>query len=74
MYKMTPILTRKPWLMLLPLLVLAAGCSLGIGGLVPTVYTASPANGSGNVPVTASITATFSSPMDATTIVSVRPN
>ncbi len=55
----------RPWLLLCPLLVLAAGCAPGIP---PTVFTTTPADGSGNVPVTASITATFSSSMDATTI------
>jgi hypothetical protein len=55
--------------LLLLLIVPVGGCSLGIGGgLAPTVSYTVPANGTGNVPVTAKITATFSSPMDSTTI------
>jgi hypothetical protein len=54
--------------LLFPLLVLATGCALGGEGLPPTVFTTTPAHGSGNVPVTAGITAIFSSPMDSTTI------
>jgi large repetitive protein len=59
------------WLLLLlgPVAFAVAGCSVGIGeGLPPTVVYATPADGSGNVPVTAAITAVFSTPMDSTTV------
>ena len=66
-HKEIRLLTQKLFL-LLPL-VLATACSLGIGeGLPPTVVYTTPAKGSGNVPVTSTISATFSRSMDATTI------
>ncbi len=58
-----------PCLMLFTLLVMTTGCSVGSSvSLPPTVLVTIPAGGSGNVPVTASVTATFSRPMDAATI------
>lgn len=66
--KLTFILACAPWLMLFPLLITAAGCSLIGDGLPPTVFFATPSDGSGNVPVTALITATLSRPMDASTL------
>ena len=59
-------LFQRGWYALLAPLVLAVGCS--IQGLPPAVVYATPANGSGNVPVATSITATFSRSMDPTTI------
>jgi hypothetical protein len=44
-----------------------AGCSLGTG-LPPVVSYTTPADGSGNVPVAATISASFSRPMDPSTI------
>ncbi len=63
--------TRQNFLILLiaPVVLAIAACSLGTGeGLPPTVAYARPADGSGNVPVTAAITAVFSTSMDATSI------
>jgi hypothetical protein len=59
-------LFRRPWWALLAPLVLAVGCP--VESLPPAVVYATPANGSGNVPVATSITATFSRPMEPTTI------
>jgi hypothetical protein len=59
-----------PGLVLLVLapLVFAAGCADWIGGLPPTVVYATPADGSGNVPVKSAISALFSTTMDPATI------
>jgi hypothetical protein len=54
--------------MLFLLLIMAGGCSLIGDGLPPTVFIATPSDGSGNVPVTARITATLSRAMDPSTI------
>jgi hypothetical protein len=57
---------RGPWLLLTGLVALVMGCS--VEGLPPTLLYATPADCSGNVPVTASVSAVFSSPMDPSTL------
>jgi hypothetical protein len=67
--KVTPVSSLLPLLLLSGCLVLAAGCSVGAGqGFPPTLFITNPADGSGNVPVTAAVSATFSRAMDPTTI------
>jgi hypothetical protein len=61
--------TRFLTLVLLAPMALAAGCSVGLGeGLPPTVVYSTPADGSGNVPVTSTVKAVFSTAMDPASI------
>jgi hypothetical protein len=66
--KLTFVRACAQWLMLFPFLIMAGSCSLIGEGLPPTVFIATPSDGSGNVPVTARITAVLSRPMDSSTL------